>query len=99
LWPGTGSAQEGDSRLDLFEQHLEGGDTALGEGTANLWETEDLQHRSGGLSLRAKLFIGRLQEAPALIDISMDGRGRWLDNVFVERPWRSLAYEEVFLSA
>ena len=27
----------------------------------------------------------------------MDGRGRWLDNVFVERLWRSLKYEEVYL--
>jgi putative transposase len=33
------------------------------------------------------------------IRISMDGRGRWLDNVFVERLWRSLKYEEVYLKA
>jgi putative transposase len=33
------------------------------------------------------------------IKISMDGRGRWLDNVFVERLWRSLKYEEVYLYA
>ena len=33
------------------------------------------------------------------IDISMDGKGRWLDNVFVERLWRSLKYEEVYLKA
>ncbi|MGH8648054.1 MAG: transposase, partial [Burkholderiales bacterium] len=33
------------------------------------------------------------------IRISMDGRGRWLDNVFVERLWRSLKYEEVHLKA
>ena len=29
----------------------------------------------------------------------MDGRGRWLDNVFVERVWRSLKYEEAHLKA
>ena len=29
----------------------------------------------------------------------MDGKGRWLDNVFVERLWRSLKYEEVYLYA
>ena len=29
------------------------------------------------------------------IRISMDGRGRWMDNVFIERLWRSLKYEEV----
>jgi putative transposase len=33
------------------------------------------------------------------VAISMDGRGRWLDNVFVERLWRSLKYEEVYLHA
>src|SRR5450759_1057410 len=31
------------------------------------------------------------------IAISMDGRGRWLDNVFIERLWRSVKYEEVYL--
>jgi putative transposase len=31
------------------------------------------------------------------IRISMDGRGRWLDNVFIERLWRSLKYEAVYL--
>jgi putative transposase len=33
------------------------------------------------------------------IAISMDGKGRWVDNVFVERLWRSLKYEEVYLKA
>jgi putative transposase len=33
------------------------------------------------------------------IRISMDGRGRWLDNVFIERFWRSLKYECVYLHA
>jgi putative transposase len=33
------------------------------------------------------------------IKISMDGRGRWMDNVFVERLWRSVKYEEVYLHA
>jgi putative transposase len=33
------------------------------------------------------------------IRISMDGKGRWMDNVFVERLWRSLKYEEVYLYA
>jgi putative transposase len=33
------------------------------------------------------------------IRISMDGRGRWLDNVFIERLWRSLKYECVYLHA
>jgi putative transposase len=33
------------------------------------------------------------------IDISMDGKGAWRDNVFVERLWRSVKYEEVYLRA
>lgn len=33
------------------------------------------------------------------IKISMDGKGRWIDNVFIERLWRSVKYEEVFLKA
>jgi len=33
------------------------------------------------------------------IRISMDGKGRWIDNVFVERHWRSVKYEGVYLNA
>ena len=33
------------------------------------------------------------------IAISMDGKGRWIDNVFIERLWRSVKYEEVYLRA
>ena len=33
------------------------------------------------------------------IKISMDGKGRYLDHIFVERLWRSLKYEEVYLNA
>ena len=42
-------------------------------------------------------FTGVLRERG--IKISMDGRGRCLDNVFVERLWRSVKYEEVYLRA
>ena len=35
--------------------------------------------------------------AGAGIKISMDGRGRWMDNVFIERLWRSLKYEDIYL--
>ena len=40
-------------------------------------------------------FTGRLREVG--IRISMDGRGRYLDNIFIERLWRSLKYEAVYL--
>jgi putative transposase len=42
-------------------------------------------------------FTGLLLENK--IAISMDGRGAWRDNVFVERVWRSVKYEEVYLRA
>ena len=41
-------------------------------------------------------FTDVLKEAG--ICISMDGKGRWMDNVFIERLWRSLKYECVYLS-
>ena len=40
-------------------------------------------------------FTGALLEAG--VRISMDGRGRWMDNVFIERVWRSLKHEDVHL--
>jgi len=42
-------------------------------------------------------FISVLKKAE--IKISMDGKGRWIDNVFIERLWRSVKYEEVYLKA
>ena len=48
-----------------------------------------------GAQFTSSDFTGRL--AAAGIQISMDGRGRALDNVFVERLWRTVKYEEVYL--
>ena len=50
-----------------------------------------------GSQFTADAFTSRLKEAG--IRISMDGKGRWLDNVFIERLWRSLKYDEVYLKA
>lgn len=50
-----------------------------------------------GSQFTSPRFTGVLQAAG--IRISMDGRGRWLDNVFIERLWRSLKYECVYLNA
>ncbi|MBM3340844.1 MAG: transposase family protein [Betaproteobacteria bacterium] len=33
------------------------------------------------------------------VRVSMDGKGRWVDNVFVERLWRSVKYEQIYLHA
>jgi putative transposase len=48
-----------------------------------------------GSQFTSTAFTSVLQRAE--VRISMDGRGRWLDNVFIERLWRSLKYEEVYL--
>jgi putative transposase len=48
-----------------------------------------------GSQFTSQSFTGRLLAAG--IQISMDGRGRALDNIFVERLWRSVKYEEVYL--
>jgi putative transposase len=50
-----------------------------------------------GSQFTASSFIHVLQKNR--IQISMDGRGAWRDNVFVERLWRSVKYEEVYLHA
>ena len=42
-------------------------------------------------------FVGELESRG--VRVSMDGRGRYLDNIFIERLWRSLKYEEVFIKA
>ena len=53
--------------------------------------------RSGGSQFTSEAFTGVLLDRG--IAISMDGKGAWRDNVFVERLWRSVKYEEVYLKA
>ncbi len=50
-----------------------------------------------GSQFTSPRFTGVLQQAG--VRISMDGRGRWMDNVFIERLWRSLKYECIYLHA
>src|SRR3546814_12714444 len=50
-----------------------------------------------GSQFTSNAFTGVLRAAE--IKISMDGRGCWMDNVFIERLWRSLKYECVYLNA
>jgi putative transposase len=50
-----------------------------------------------GSQFTASEFIGKLKSRE--IAISMDGRGCWRDNVFIERFWKTLKYEEVYLRA
>ncbi len=50
-----------------------------------------------GAQFTSAAFTGRLEAAG--VEISMDGRGRFMDNIFIERLWRSIKYEEVHLKA
>jgi len=58
-------------------------------------ETPRIFNTDQGSQFTSTTFIQRLQDAN--ISISMDGRGRALDNVFIERLWRSLKYEDLYL--
>ncbi len=55
----------------------------------------DIFNSDQGSQFTSEKFTGELEAKD--IAISMDGRGRCLDNIFVERLWRSLKYEEVYL--
>lgn len=74
---------------------LEGGfciealEVALERGQPEIFNTDQ------GCQFTSEGFTSRLLERA--IAISMDGRGRALDNVFIERLWRSVKYEEVYL--
>lgn len=48
-----------------------------------------------GSQFTSEEWTDRLKELG--VKISMDGRGRWMDNVFIERLWRSVKYEEIYL--
>jgi len=50
-----------------------------------------------GSQFTSQAFTSLLRDAEGRI--SMDGRGRWMDNIFIERLWRSLQYECVYLHA
>ena len=62
---------------------------ALSRGTPAIFNTDQ------GAQFTADDFMAPLKDAN--IQISMDGKGRALDNVFIERLWRSVKYEEVYL--
>jgi len=57
----------------------------------------DIFNTDQGSQFTSEAFTGLLKEAG--IRISMDGKGSWRDNVFIERLWRSVKYEEVYLRA
>ncbi len=56
---------------------------------------QEIFNTDQGSQFTSAAFTGALTAAE--IKISMDGRGRWMDNVFVERLWRSLKHEDFYL--
>jgi putative transposase len=73
---------DGSFCLDLLDE-------ALRRGRPEVFNTDQ------GAQFTAEAFTGRLLAAG--VAVSMDGRGRCLDNVFVERLWRSVKYEDVYI--
>src|SRR5262249_12438740 len=61
---------------------------ALGSGKPEVFNTDQ------GVQFTAGAFTGRVEAAG--VAVSRDGRGRALDNVFVERLWRSVKYEDIY---
>jgi putative transposase len=57
--------------------------------------TPEIFNTDQGSQFTSTAFTGVLMGAG--IRISMDGRGRWMDNVFIERLWRSLKHEDIHL--
>ena len=68
--------------------------SALEEALARFGRPE-IFNTDQGSQFTSAAFTGTL--AAAGIEISMDGRGRWMDNVFIERLWRSLKHEDIYL--
>ena len=68
--------------------------SALEEALARYGKPE-IFNTDQGSQFTSAAFTGTL--ATAGVAISMDGRGRWMDNVFIERLWRSLKYEDIYL--
>jgi putative transposase len=68
---------------------LEALDEALKNGTPEVFNTDQ------GTQFTSEAFVGRLLDRS--VAVSMDGRGRALDNVFIERLWRTVKYQELYL--
>ncbi len=64
-------------------------DEALAQGRPEVFNTDQ------GVPFTAAAFTARLEAAG--VQVSMDGKGRCLDNVFVERLWRTVKYEDIYL--
>jgi putative transposase len=68
---------------------------ALTAAVAQSLRLPDIFNTDQGSQFTSQEWIGQLTGLG--IAISMDGKGRWMDNVFIERLWRSVKYEEIYL--
>lgn len=65
------------------------------ESAIRLYGTPEIFNTDQGSQFTSTDFIAVLKKND--IKVSMDGKGRWMDNVFIERLWRSVKYEDVYL--
>ena len=68
---------------------------ALEKALASPGRVPEIFNTDQGCPFTSEEWIARLIELG--VRISMDGRGRWMDNVFIERLWRSVKYEDIYL--
>ena len=68
---------------------------ALDNALASTGRVPEIFNTDQGCQFTSAEWTGKLLDLG--IKISMDGRGRWMDNVFIERLWRSVKYEEIYL--
>lgn len=68
---------------------------ALEKAFAATGQVPEIFNTDQGVQFTSEEWINALQDRE--IKVSMDGKGRWMDNVFIERLWRSVKYEEIYL--
>ena len=65
------------------------------ERAIRLYGRPEIFNTDQGAQFTSNRFIQILKDNE--INISMDGKGRWMDNVFIERLWRSVKYEDIYI--
>ena len=70
---------------------------ALESAAAIALQMAEIFNTDQGSQFTSNAFVGAVQAHEMMV--SMDGKGRWIDNVFIERLWRSYKYEDVYLKS
>ena len=92
--------------IDLYSRYIVGWDlsnsmtlswcTYVLKNALEFYPTPEIFNTDQGVQFTAEEFIRCIQDNG--IKMSMDGKGRAIDNIFIERFWRSLKYEYVYLN-